>query len=513
MSLRFARENANNNPQPFDKLARCEASYVNQCPKSMPYICTDTNGLYPRGGCTSDPNIFQRSLTCDRFCDTRMPPNVVTVPPKPMYLGLRKPQTHPGFESYLPTHDISKKVICPLGVERVCGQAAPFQCLEGDAINGCAPNELSWNNSPACKKYCDIRTEAPVPPPIPPPKSKLIKCPADIYKLCDVAARFQCLEGRAINGCAANKSVWDESDACVRYCDTAEGIIPGPGPVPEPPKPPKIQRNIRVTNKCPKKIWVGAFGPKFTPANGGFELEANSTKTIQVPSDWNSGRLWPRTGCIQGSDGQLRCETGDCNGQFGCKVTGEPPASLAEFTLSPTGADYYDVSLVDGYNIPISITPIEGTYQRVNNPDLGKFNCGNPGCKPFDMSQCPPELTMKGKDGTYCASICTAVHNPHKVNDPGYIRDFDKDLVCCSCNCGPNCGCEDPRCKFGCSPLDKGPIRRGGSCYLEKWPKASTGKNYSEVFKNQCPDAYSWQFDDISSTYQCVNADYDVTFC
>src|SRR5271154_5495216 len=144
MSLRFARENANNNPQPFDKLARCEASYVNQCPKSMPYICTDTNNLYPRGGCTSDPNIFQNSLMCNRFCDTRRPPNVVTVPPKPMYLGLRRPQQHPGFESYLPTPDISKKVICPLGVERVCSQSAPFQCLEGDAINGCAPNELLW---------------------------------------------------------------------------------------------------------------------------------------------------------------------------------------------------------------------------------------------------------------------------------------------------------------------------------------------------------------------------------
>lgn len=34
---------------------------------------------------------------------------------------------------------------------------------------------------------------------------------------------------------------------------------------------------------------------------------------------------------------------------------------------------------------------------------------------------------------------------------------------------------------------------------------------YDTIFKAPCPDAYSWQFDDLSSTYQCVNADYQVT--
>jgi hypothetical protein len=33
---------------------------------------------------------------------------------------------------------------------------------------------------------------------------------------------------------------------------------------------------------------------------------------------------------------------------------------------------------------------------------------------------------------------------------------------------------------------------------------------YDTIFKAPCPDAYSWQFDDMNSTYQCVNADYTV---
>ena len=32
--------------------------------------------------------------------------------------------------------------------------------------------------------------------------------------------------------------------------------------------------------------------------------------------------------------------------------------------------DYYDVSLVDGYNIPVFIEPIEGTYST-NGGDMG----------------------------------------------------------------------------------------------------------------------------------------------
>lgn len=39
---------------------------------------------------------------------------------------------------------------------------------------------------------------------------------------------------------------------------------------------------------------------------------------------------------------------------------GQPPVSLAEFTLNGHGSqDYYDVSMVDGYNLPILIDVVE----------------------------------------------------------------------------------------------------------------------------------------------------------
>jgi hypothetical protein len=55
---------------------------------------------------------------------------------------------------------------------------------------------------------------------------------------------------------------------------------------------------------------------------------------------------------------------------------GVPPATLAEFTLSsdPTVPDNYDVSLVDGYNLPMSLTNNKGCPVGLCGVDLGP-NC------------------------------------------------------------------------------------------------------------------------------------------
>jgi hypothetical protein len=72
-----------------------------------------------------------------------------------------------------------------------------------------------------------------------------------------------------------------------------------------------------------------------------------------------------RRDCDFSSDpGPNSCRDGGCNGGLECDThtgTGVPPASLAEFTLSASdGLDYYDVSLVDGYNLPVRIDNTAG---------------------------------------------------------------------------------------------------------------------------------------------------------
>lgn len=85
--------------------------------------------------------------------------------------------------------------------------------------------------------------------------------------------------------------------------------------------------------------------------------------SVGVADDW-AGRIWARTGCNFNQNGQGHCETGDCGDRLQCNgAGGVPPATLAEVTLRGSGGqDYYDVSLVDGFNVPVQV---KGTRRDV----------------------------------------------------------------------------------------------------------------------------------------------------
>ena len=156
---------------------------------------------------------------------------------------------------------------------------------------------------------------------------------------------------------------------------------------------------ITINNYCSETIWVGAFpgvssgtitggsNPGTISTLSGWELDANATATVTVPDNW-SGRFWGRTGCSFNSSGVCDpqnitvngnnyviancCDTGGCqdgSGNFvlNCGGTGLPPATLAEFTLAAGGLDNYDVSMVDGGNIPVEIIPDPSDYDCATN--------------------------------------------------------------------------------------------------------------------------------------------------
>lgn len=72
-----------------------------------------------------------------------------------------------------------------------------------------------------------------------------------------------------------------------------------------------------------------------------------------------SGRIWARTGCTFDEFGVGKCQTGDCGGKLECNGNGAtPPTSLFEITLGKgNDKDFYDISMVDGYNLPLLATP------------------------------------------------------------------------------------------------------------------------------------------------------------
>lgn len=119
-----------------------------------------------------------------------------------------------------------------------------------------------------------------------------------------------------------------------------------------------------ITNNCPYTIWPGTLAGSGTPPlpTTGFQLDSGQSLKVQSVPKW-SGRIWARTGCTFDQSGTGTCQTGDCGGRLECNGNGAtPPASLFEITLG-TGndKDFYDVSIVDGYNLPIVAVP-RGVY-------------------------------------------------------------------------------------------------------------------------------------------------------
>ena len=226
-------------------------------------------------------------------------------------------------------------------------------------------------------------------------------------------------------------------------------------------------RTFTFVNHMAETIWVAA-SPGNAPAlltTTGWVLPAGHELTITVPNRWN-GRFWGRTGCHFDSSGSGHCQTGDCGGMFECQGFGSIPATLAEYDLdSWDNLDFYDVSMVDGSNLPMYINQSGGRGKDPISPD---------GCIPAGCTKavvCPPVLQVHaGSAVVGCISACA---------------HFETDEYCC-----------------------RGPWSSRSVCNPKKWPV-----DYAAVFKRAEPYAYSYAYDDATSTFTCYGAcDYRITF-
>ena len=159
---------------------------------------------------------------------------------------------------------------------------------------------------------------------------------------------------------------------------------------------PKIgYRALQLENNCNDTIWpamIGPVGASFAPPTEYWEFKPGQCETIYVPQHYPSLRVWARTFC----DRNFQCLTGSCmhDSQGSCVSAGETPCSLWEATFQGAcqpGPDFYDTSLVDGYNIPISVSVHGG--QAVKQIEK-QFSCTSPSIQPFQFDRCPYELRV-----------------------------------------------------------------------------------------------------------------------
>ncbi|KAM7201898.1 thaumatin family protein [Naviculisporaceae sp. PSN 640] len=281
-----------------------------------------------------------------------------------------------------------------------------------------------------------------------------------------------------------------------------------------------------VTNNCPETIWPGIGTQNgIGPGTGGFELWSTFSVQLYVSPNWQ-GRVWGRTNCsfnptgtgpsnLNGVNGNgAACATGDCFAVMDCKFSGQVPTTLAEFNLiGGYGGKqtFYDISLVDGYNLPVGIVylPRDNTtwippnltncaciasagflgeparsglaYTNTTYPvpyEAFQTNAGVANWCPWDLQEYPPS---KPGDGIY-------PYPDDNIQRPV----FDPCLSACSATRSP------------------------ADCCTEGYnsPEACAPSYYSRQAKAVCPDAYSYAFDDQTSTFIIpTGGGWQVIFC
>ncbi len=232
----------------------------------------------------------------------------------------------------------------------------------------------------------------------------------------------------------------------------------GAGPVGvQPPMNPTpvgnqaLPRKLYLENRCDYATWtlVSDQFRNIFPNSQPYKMEPHTAIVVGWPNEF-SGRIWPRSQC-----------TGDGYNNLKCVQTGKD--TLAEFTLTKgMNSDWYDVSLVDGFTIPVGILQLNVPWTSrpdyvVGGPLGSNEICGSPICAPDLNPNCPASQQEKDAGG--------------KV--------------------------------WGCK-------------------SGAKGSEAAMYLKAGCPSSYSYDFDDPQSLFRCPTAaqnngtgakDYDIIYC
>ncbi|KAL2645299.1 hypothetical protein R1flu_012886 [Riccia fluitans] len=200
---------------------------------------------------------------------------------------------------------------------------------------------------------------------------------------------------------------------------------------------------INIINRCPYMVTTCAQANRAPGQSktklAQFNLQAGQSQFLDFGSacKWNNGAIWPSV-------------RGKCESPFVANEANDwDTTNWAELNIGAGGLDYYDVSNVVAYTLPMKIRPT-----NPSRPPSGR-QCGSPQC----------------------------IIN----NIPAFCQGNNKLI-------------QFPTGAYVCQNTD-GLAQRG--------PTDGT-----RVFKNACPDAYSYNFDDATSVYACpTGTNYEVIFC
>ena len=264
---------------------------------------------------------------------------------------------------------------------------------------------------------------------------------------------------------------------------------------------------LRIVSRCDAPIWIAHSSN--LAGDQDIALTRGAYHDYDIPAGGlASVRFWPKLGCD--ATGHA-CAVGD-NGEGGgapCGATGcEPPfdskfeATFAASTSSD--ATWYDLSLVDGYTLPLAVKPI--------GAGTGAGTCVASDCSTLDLAACPAQdqdgLDLRVRDAggatIACLSPCKAWNYPAPYGE-GKPESQDPGLhLCCPTPIDPATG----NCTIAnaCMTPD--------ACRASSDPESVTHTSYVALIHQRCPSAYSYAYDDAGGLHDCpASTLFEVTFC
>lgn len=197
-----------------------------------------------------------------------------------------------------------------------------------------------------------------------------------------------------------------------------------------------------------------------------------------------------------------------------CVATGEVPVTLAEFTLNGSNSQtFYDISLVDGYNLPMAIVTI--------NPSSLPPNKGNPSCV-ATVGNLAPIGSNPYANGQF---LGTNSSDPLPFDEsvtssqasswcPWDLQEFPPTTPNNGVYPYPDTDIARPAfdpCESACAKYRTDKYCCTGS---HDGPSKCKPNYYSTSAKTMCPDAYSYAYDDQTSTFITQQGPgFNIIFC
>ncbi len=292
--------------------------------------------------------------------------------------------------------------------------------------------------------------------------------------------------------------------------DGALGDAPGVSTPDAGALPPQTER-LRIVSRCVKPIWLSHSDNFSAPQN--IRLATGEFHDYAIPTGGiGSVRFWPKLGCDANGHNCAIGDTGE-GGGVPCGPTGCQPPIDSKFEVSfaavgSSAATFYNLSLVDGYTLPFSVTPV-GT-------GAGVGSCTTSDCSELTLDACPTAEDLGGtvfpayadKDlrlgDVGCMSPCKKWRYPApygmdlaESQDPGLH-------LCCPTPIDPASG--NCNAAHGCMTAD--------ACRASNDPLSVTHTEFVKRVHARCPTAYAYSYDDAAGLHACpANTGFRVVFC